>query len=282
MAAFSVVVGLAEAQDNYSFPTAAINPISTYSSFDEAGYGNVTTDQDGVVKAVFCYDGKISLNAVQSDGGEVYASYDWYLLDKNGNESESAIHSGNGNAGQQIDYNHQRSGYHRFRVYGFNKEDRLGCFEMTDIAIYVFPEIKIAAYQTEKLELCQNEAGALQRYAKGEVILDASSLSIEDSDTYNGDRLQRNYEWFVQNGAEQAVLQSGVASSYILGSDVLDLNYGSNALTPGTYQYGVRVSYLFDGEAICTSMEIMMHQLSITAAPSKPIIKIGGAIKARP
>lgn len=275
----SLAIGFAQAQ--VSFPTAAVNNINSYSSFDMAGYGNNTDDQEGLVKAVFCYEGNISLNAVQTDGGEQYASYAWYLLDKAGNEPENAVQIANGNEGQQLNYAHQRSGYHRFRVYGYNKENQEGCFEITEIAIYVMPQIEIEAYQATIVELCQNEYDALQNYADGAIVLDATLLTINDREVFNDDRFEKTYEWFITNGGTESVLQSGLSASYTIGTGPDDLSFAAGNLSTGTFQYGLRVYYSFEEEAICNSSEVMMYTLTITPAPSKPTIRIEGAAKTR-
>lgn len=274
-----LIVGLASAQ--VSFPASAVKDINTYNSFDMAGYGNSTDDPEGLVKAVFCYEGAISLKASQIQGDEQYVSYAWYLLDKTGNEPGQAVHIGNGNEGQLLNYKHLRSGYHRFRVYGYNRVDQAGCFEVTEIAIYVLPQREITEYQSITMELCENEVGAFQKYAVGEIVLDADMLNIKNNEDFNNDTFENTFEWFLVRGGEEILLQSGLSASYSLGSSSNDLPYAMGNMSPGNFQYGIRVYYSFEGEAICSAVSILMYNLIITPAPSKPIIKIEGAAKSR-
>lgn len=269
---------------NYTFPGAPIKPISSYSALDEGGYGNAETDPEGQVQAVFCYNGTISLDATQSDGGATYASYKWFLLDKEGNESTNPVRIGNGTDGQKFDYEHKRTGYHRFRVYGYNGEDGEGCFEITDIAVYVFPPIDIDEnYTSEEDEFCENEVGKLDFYHKGGLILDVADFNIDSREAFNNDEFLLQYEWYIIKDGTRYTLKSGADSTYTVGdnSNNIDLSYVLGEIVAGTYQYGVRAYYVFEGGEICETLDTPMFDLVISVAPSKPSIIIGGAAKSR-
>ena len=268
----------------YTFPTGSITPISSYNDMDQGGYGNPENDPEGLVQAVFCYEGIINLDAVQSEGGDTYASYKWFLLDKNGNESDNTVHTGNGTEGQKFDYSHTRTGYHRFRVYGYNGLDGDGCFEITDIAVYVFPPIDIDEnYESVEDEFCENEVERLDFYNNGGLELNAADFNIDSSEEFNDDKFLLHYEWYIIKDGTRSTLKSGEESTYVVGdnNNSEDLTYQLGEIVAGTYQYGVRAYYVFEGDEICETVDTPMFDLVISVAPSKPTIIIGGAAKSR-
>lgn len=275
----------AQLPSNYTFPQQEGIIISNYAAMDNGGYGDTTNDPEGLVQAVFCYDGIINLDAVQSVGGDTYASYEWFLLDKDGNELPNRVHYGDDIAGQTFDYQHTRTGYHRFRVYGYNGLGGTGCFEITDIAVYVFPPIEIdEEFEAEVDEFCENVVGKLDFYNEGGLVLNAADFNIDSSEEFNNDEFQLHFEWYIIKEGIRETLKSGVESTYTVGdnTNTVDLNYELGQIVAGTYQYGVRAYYVFEGAEICETADIPMFNLDISVAPSKPTIIVGGAAGMRP
>ncbi|MBS9525439.1 hypothetical protein KIH41_04460 [Litoribacter ruber] len=249
---------------NFTHPQTG-NTITSFNSFDAAGYG-AENDLEGIVQNLFCYEegAKVALSV---DG--VYERFEWYLMGKV--DEDQVLLEGETEA--SITYDFTRSGYHRFRVYGFNGSGDDACYEITDIAVYVAPEI-ILEVDEEDDDFCENDSEQISNYNEKELTVSASYEETHMQDDFN-----LVYKFYLTtNEGEAILLQEGSTNTYVLGSSDNDLDFTERLLEQGDYKYTVRVSYDFeDEEALCEKEETLLT-LVINPIPEKPVIEITGGL----
>lgn len=230
---------------------------------------NIDTDEE-LVQATFCSDQTISLDATEMTTGTVYGSYKWFLVDEITGDTTNL-----NNNNQLLDYTSQEPGYHLFRVEGYSEADFKGCYEITEIAVYVLPEI-VLTEPTETYEYCQTDApptnatDPANSFGIGLITLNADIIDESTlPDTY-----EYRYQWLKINTANGAryPISGATAATYDVGSMDTHTNLG-------TWQYVVEITYeVNDGGC---AQEFVMTTITVTEAPDKPVIEITGG-HARP
>lgn len=243
--------------------------ISEYPDFDgKYVEPNVTLYNTGsgedLVQATFCHDQTITLDATEFGTGEVYASYKWFLIDEEtGAETDLNVDD------QILNYSSTEPGYHLFRVEGYSETEQRGCYEITEVAVYVLPEVTLTE-PGDTYEYCETDAPPTQSgdpansFGQGVITLDADI--IDDSafpDTY-----EYRYQWYKTNADGTEFSISGATSStYDVGSMDTHTNLGE-------WNYHVSISYeVNDGGC---EEDFLMATITVTEAPEKPVIEISG------
>lgn len=238
--------------------------IATYGDFD----AKYTTD---FIQMTFCETVPINLTVDETENsGAAFLSFKWVLLESDGSEPNSPIQIGNGDAGRNLNYESLRAGYHIFRVYGYSVQDQMGCYEMTDIAVYVLPNIPLTPQEITE-QYCESDLppivadGAVNSLQLGAIVLDATIDQSAFPDTY-----ALNYQWSKSIGGGASTPIGGATSAtYIVGSATED-----DHATVGTHTYTVKISYAVNDNG-CPAEEIMAV-ITVTAKPDKPVINVGG------
>ncbi|KEO75535.1 hypothetical protein [Anditalea andensis] len=245
---------------------AQTTPIATYAHFDE-----VYSDPDLLVQMTFCETTEIELTVDESQNiGAPFMSFEWFLLNADGTEPNESIQAGDGDLGRNLNYVSTRTGYQIYRVYGYSVEGQTGCYEMTDIAVYVLPTIPLEPQDVEET-YCTTDAtpivadGTTNSLGLGAIILNAEVDQTPFPDTY-----ALNYVWSKSfDGGPSVDLDQATEETYIIGSATND-----DHTEVGTHTYSVRISYVVN-DGGCEVSETMAV-ITVTPAPEKPVINVTG------
>jgi len=239
----------------------AQNPIiTTYVDFDT----KYTGEQ---VQMTFCEttDIELSVNENQNNGVP-YESFSWYYLGQEASGTETPI----GADSPTFTSNEYAPGYHIFRVYGYTVENQIGCYEFTDIAVYVLPNIPLTPQGVIE-QYCETDLPPIivgdpnNSLGLGAIVLDATVDQTAFPDIY-----ALNYQWSksINDGASTPI-GGATSDTYIVGS-ATDDNYA----TVGVHTYSVQITYAVN-ENGCPVEEVMAV-LTVTPKPDKPVINVGG------
>ena len=243
--------------------------ITDYPDFDTKYFEpNVTlfnagTDED-LVQATFCSDQTVVLDATEFGTGAVYGSYKWFLVDET-----TGVGTDLNVDAQILNYTSLEPGYHLFRVEGYSETNFQGCYKVTEIAVYVLPEI-VLTEPGDIYEYCETDApptvagDPANSFGQGVITLNADTI---DSSTLP-DTYEYRYQWYKTNAAgTQYPITGATSSTYDVGSMDTHTNLG-------VWNYNVAISYeVNDGGC---QEDFLMATITVTAAPEKPVIEISG------
>jgi hypothetical protein len=245
-------------------------PISTYEHFDlkynEGLLSNYNAGEE-LVDKTFCENAAVEITVVQQ-GNVPYQSYKWYHIDGSGSEVDL---NNDQNSFSFTNVNtHYSPGYHLFRVYAYSEEGLQGCFEVTEMAVYILPALP--QEDIVDFNYCETDASPVNAdddpnsFGQGQIELDGTVNQGNFPDQY-----VFNYQWVKKNVATQDVVEIADATNetYIVGSAAND-----DHTEVGVWEYSTVVSYVVNG-GDC-EQTLVIAEITVTPAPEKPEINIDG------
>jgi hypothetical protein len=242
--------------------------ITTYENFDgkynEEYLSNYNPGEERV-NNTFCEGSDIELNVVQQ--GEVeYKSFTWFHI--NGNRDESNLNNDANTLSFTADNTNYGVGYHLFRVYAYSEENQQGCFEVTEMAVYVLPQV--VQEEEDNFEYCAtdappvDEAGDANSFGQGQIVLDGTVNQANFPDTY-----EFNYQWVKVNVETEDIetIEGATGSTYVVGS-------GDTHTEVGEWEYRTVISYVVNGGEC--EQSLLIANITVTPAPEKPVINVTG------